>query len=41
VHALAMAAGFVQHLLDSNPELVAAVAGAHLLPQHCCNGSEC
>ena len=26
VHALAMAAGFVQHLLDSNPDLVAAVA---------------
>jgi len=38
VHALAMAAGFVQHLLDSNPELIAAVAtGAQSLmyPQPC------
>ena len=31
VHALAMAAGFVQHLLDSNPDLIAAVAAGKQL----------
>ena len=39
VHALAMAAGFVQHLLDSNPELTAAVAAGVRVLSQCGEGS--